>query len=136
MDAKEKRREVADLAHDVDTIEQTIEIMNGIMGHMASDGVDSEYGEILFMWNKKSSLYIHNYQPIMIPPQPEDPPENAQTVGVNLVFSTPLKYDHMHSGMMGVSNRLMLRAMERLKVDLLAEQKKFEKKLNKLVQES
>ena len=135
MDKKEKRREVADLANDVEIIEQTIKFMNNIMEQMVGDDVDSEYGEILFLWNKESSLYVQNYHPIMIPLGPEEPEENAKTVGLNLVFSTPLKYDKMHSGVVGVSNKLILRSMTRLKADLLKEQATFEEKLNKLVQE-
>lgn len=133
MNATERRREVADLASDIDIIENTMVLLDSIMENMVGDDVDSEYGEIMFLWNKKSSVYVKDSYPIMMPQQEDEPDENAQIVGVNLIFQTPLKYNHMHSGIAGISNKLMLRAMSRLKTDLRKEQGLFEKKLSSLV---
>jgi len=137
MNEREKTKEIALLANDVESLTQTSELLEQVLGRMVGDDVDSETGELMFFWNRATSVYIQNYG-MMAPPQQHppgmevEPEENPSVQGLSLLFSVPLKANDMSVGVVSMGNALMIRTLERLKKDLAAEKKKLQKQLSKL----
>lgn len=136
MEKKEHRKKMADLTADIGDIDDTVDQINVILGEMVADDVQSDIGQMMFLFNPVENVYIAGAAPLVIqqakaPEGEEQPP--LQMVGMNIQFVDNLLMKETISSSFTMHHGMLIRALTALKKDLGKEQKKLDLKLDELI---
>lgn len=137
MDIKERRKQMTDLAMQIEDKDLIVEDIDRLLTVLVGDNVTSDFGQMVYLLNPQENIMISNSQMAVFPqavPLEGEEPEPLLTGGIGLQFQDPMLLDDTHGSSITVTNRMMIRSMEALKKEMLREQAKLEKQLTKLVE--
>lgn len=136
MEAKEKRKLVADIAVEQEAIDSGIDMINELLTRIVDDNVTSDTAQMLFIFNPQENVWIANSAPLVLGQPPalegeESPP--LQMIGMNMQFADHMLFDETLSTSFPLSHKMLIRMLTLLKTDMGREQKQLDRKMAKLM---
>ena len=137
MEAKEKRKKLANLTKNMEEIDLSVDHINTFLKMIVADGVKSNIAEIIFAWNPKQDTKIAAMLPLIRPigPPPQSPDEEVEVevLGAQLSFTAPAQPEEIYISSISLDNTMLIRALGKIKTDLLLRQKELNGELTNLM---
>ena len=140
MNAKEKRKLLADITTNMEEIDLSVDHITDFLKRIVGDNVTSDIGEIVFAWNPKQDTKIASMLPLVraTGPPPEDPEDDmppVEVVGMQMSFYDPAQPEEIYVSSISLDNTMIIRVLEKIKTDLLLRQKELDKELTDLMKQ-
>lgn len=135
MEVKEKRRQMADLTKQLETIDRTTDSIDEFLEEIVGDEAKKTVSQIIFVWDREEDVMLSSFLPLVRPLGPPDKEgkQEVDVMGMQIAFSYPLDPDTVHTSSVTVDHIMLIRALEHLKKDLIHRQVLLDKQLTKIV---
>ena len=136
METKEKRKRLAGVSKNIEEIDVTRDYITTFLKMLVDDNVISSVSEIVFAWNPVQDTKIGMMLPLVRPtgPMPQSPDEEVpvEVMGAQLSFITPAKPEEIYISSISLDNTMLIRVLEKIKIDLRLRQKELESEFSEL----
>lgn len=127
---------MADTAVDLETIDDSIDLINKILTQMVADDVTSDTAQLLFIFNPNENVWLKGTAPIVLKqnPVPEgEIPEPMLMVGMNIQFEDTVVMEDTISASFPIPHKALISTLTLLRDFLGKEQKKLDYKMTQLI---